>query len=202
MCLNVPMTTMTTIPRAKSLCDLEKMLPDEAVEVWDGLADEVVELCCVDVALILLLLPRLIEAVLLEAEVDVVGASVALLVAAEAEEEVASGEELAVSKVEEETLRVGVERVVAVVVLAAVDEAVELVAELDDSVAVTAATTGVATVGTTAAGVLTETAVALAFTTAGTLTTTPAPAPRTAVGLAMAWRTSRSRLQRLWPAIS
>lgn len=195
--VHLPMATMTTIPTAKSLCDLEKMLPDEAAFVGDGLVDEeVAEVCCVDVVR-LLLPPRLDEAVSLEAEEVVVGASVALLVAAE-EEEVVSEGELAVSELEEETPRLGVERVVSeAVVLAAVEEA----AELDESAAVTAATTGVATVGTTATGVLTEAAVALAFTTAGTLTTTPAPAPapalRIAVGLAMACRTSRSRLQRL-----
>lgn len=200
--MHLPMATMTTIPTAKSLCDLEKMLPDEAAFVGDGLGDEeVAEVCCVDVVR-LLPPPRLDEAVSLEAEEVVVGASVALLVAAEEEEEVVSEGELAVSKLEEETPRLGVERVdsAAVVVLAAAEEA----AELADFAAVTAATTGVATVGTTATGVLTEAAVAFAFTIAGTLTTMPAPAPtlRTAVGLAMAWRTSRSRLQRLWPAIS
>ena len=198
MCVraHVPMATMTTIPTAKSLCDLEKMLPDEAADVWDELADEEVEVRCVDVALVLL--PRLDEAVSLEAEEVVVGGSEA---AAEEEDGVVSEEELAVSEVEEETPRLGVERVdsAVVVVLAAAEEAAELAAELAKFAAVTAATTGVATVGTTATGVLAEAAVALAVTTAGTLTTMPAPAPalRIAVGLAMACRTSRSRLQRL-----
>ena len=203
VCAHVPMATTTTIPTAKSLCDLEKMLPDEAADVCDGLADEEVEVRCVDVALVLL--PRLDEAVSLEAEEVVVGGSETAAEEEEdgvvsVEEEVVTEEELAVSEVEAETPRLGVERVdSAVVVPPAGEEAAVLAAELAEFAAVTAATTGVATVGTAATGVLTEAAVAFAFATAGTLTTMPAPAPalRIAVGLAMACRASRSRLQRL-----